>query len=194
MPTLSHSKSYEEIFMSVDDSMQNFCSLEGGADQRQDHGKEVATLLAIVQSLARRIIDELVVTGLTMESEHPLLDPLCRMIEIALYHGLRLRWGRKNGLWSLLEKIPFYSKTSGSVSAVENVRQFSSLKTGSARVRAWIMLALMNRCLGSDLELLFDIEAPAVKYMCSLDVLGIIVCVGTCMRSGPCVGRTSSIL
>lgn len=150
--------------MSVDDSMQNFCSLEGGTDQRQDRGKEVATLLAIVQSLARRIIDELVVTGLTMESEHPLLDPLCRMIEIALYHGLRLRWGRKNGLWSMLEKIPFYSKNSGSVSAVENVRQFSSLKTGSARVRAWIMLALMNKCLGSDLELLFDIETPTVKY------------------------------
>lgn len=160
---LSQSKSYEEIFMSVDDSMVNFAS-EGSNKSSRQHGREAAAILAVLQSLARRIIDELVVTGLTMESEHPLLDPLCRMIEISLHHGLRLRWGRKNALWSLLERIPMYSDQPGSASAIENVRQFVSLKTGSARVRAWIMLALMNKCLGSDLELLFQNEQSAVQY------------------------------
>ncbi len=159
--SLSHSKSYEEIFMSVDDHLTNFAEGDGG--KKRAYGKEVATILAILQRLARKIIDELVVAGLTMETEHPLLDPLCRIIEIALYHGLRHRWGRRNGLWGLLEKIPYYTSSSASVSAIENVKQFASLKSGSSKIRAWIMLALMNKCLGADLELLSEVEGRLIE-------------------------------
>lgn len=160
---LSHSKSYEEIFMNVDDHLTNFATASTDIGRRA-YGRERATILAILQALVRKIIDESMAAGLTVESEHVLMEPLCRMIEIGLYHGLKsVRiWSRKHGLWSLLEKAPFYSRKSSSASAIENVKQFSSLTSGTAKIRAWILLALMNKCLGNDLECLGEGEQATI--------------------------------
>lgn len=58
------------------------------------------------------------------------------------------------------------SACSASLAAVENVRHFTGLaRTPAAKVRAWIGLAVMSKCLAADIRLLLHYE-PAVIREC----------------------------
>lgn len=52
--------------------------------------------------------------------------------------------------WDLLLRLK--GKDMAASQALENVRQFSSLRTASARIRAWLRVTLMNKTLAPDLS------------------------------------------
>lgn len=147
---LTRPNSYEALFRSMDDTLCNF--REGGVTRNWE--REVAILGGVIQLLVRRLIDGLVESGEAVENEHPLLEPLCCLIELSLYHGLR-----KTDPWFLIERLlKHYPTGHVSRSAVENARQFTRLKQGAARLKAWIKMALMNKSLAQDLASLRDRE------------------------------------
>lgn len=129
----------------------------------RDYGYEVSIIYSSAQLIIRKFLDELV-SGGTVENEHPLLEPYLAMVEIMLHHG----WRRDSGLfakgrgtlWELIRRVG--RRGGASATAMENVRHFSSLKNSSARLRAWIRLAMIGKTLATDLTFLIDNEGHLI--------------------------------
>jgi hypothetical protein len=127
----------------------------------RDYTQEITTLHSTLQLLTRRFLEELV-SGGTVENEHPLLEPFLAVLEIMLHHGWRggVFLSRIN-IWSLVKRV---GKSGASKNAVDNVRHFTSLKGSAGKLRAWIRLAMMNKCFTTDLTHLIDCEGSLISY------------------------------
>lgn len=116
----------------------------------------------------------------TVEEAHALLPALLATVEIALWHGIGVGPAVANGPnsssstntlssvssvspslfkrsvlrspWDLLLRLK--GKDMAASQTLENIRQFSSLRTPSARMRAWLRVTLMNKTLAPDLAYL----------------------------------------
>lgn len=179
------SPSYEVLFRSIDEQLANFsenASIKSAHsfNQRRFYGKEVASIRGMMEIIVRKFMDELVSTGHPVENEHPLLPVLIALNEIFLHHGWRgnyskiiskfsvfagnnslVSWNRPT-IWSLIDKIERVDN-GPSASAIENVLQFTTLRTSSSKLRAWIQLALMNKSLGPDFRKLIAKEESFIR-------------------------------
>jgi hypothetical protein len=128
----------------------------------RNYEREVQLLFETMQLVVRRFLEDMV-SGGTVENEHPLLQPLLALIELSLYHGWRGDGSLfiPMSLWDFLIKAQKWSKSAASRMVMENVKQFGL--RGSARIRAWIRLALMNRSLINDLTLLLSSESSLIS-------------------------------
>lgn len=135
---------------------------------RSSHAQEIAIIQATMQLLVQHLSNGLVDVG-SVDETHPLLAPFLALIEIALHHGWRgIETGvfsRPFRLWDLLKRTERHSRARDTKLNIENVRNFSSLTRSSARVRAWIRLALMNKRLAADLTLLITNEGSLFAYV-----------------------------
>lgn len=131
----------------------------GGGDLgHRNPPEEVAIIFSTMQSIARRFLEE-ELSGEGVENEHALLEPFLAVLEIALHHGWRgtaepTIFGRKISVWEFIKRLSKWTKSVASQAVIENVRQFSTLRTSAAKVRAWIRLAIMNKSFSPDLALL----------------------------------------
>jgi hypothetical protein len=121
----------------------------------RDHVQEISILHSTLHLLTRRFLEELV-SGGTVENEHPLLEPFLAVLEVMLWHGWRSSFLGRKSIWGLVRRT-------GS-GAVENVRQWEGLKGSAGRVRAWIRLTMMNKTLATDLTHLINSEGSLIAY------------------------------
>lgn len=115
---------------------------------------QIRIITETLQVLVTGLMEELVEGGV-VESEHPWLEPFLSTLEVILWHGFQ-RPDRVDNLWSCLIKGKVSKRNKVSSTAVENVNHFSMLKTPFSRIRAWLRLALMSKCLAADLAFLLD--------------------------------------
>lgn len=181
-------QSYEALFRSIDEELGNYSKNPIFHDKsHRNYEKEIAIMQAVLQLITRKLMDELVQSGQPVENEHPLLDPLLALIELILYHGYHEN-SNSNGiagsvvgvtediftslfkkklslnLWTFIESIEKNpSISANSSNAIENVRQFSMLSTISSKIRTWIRLGLLNKCIGIDLQFLIGREKKKKK-------------------------------
>lgn len=132
-------------------------------------------LLRTMQQLVRQFMVEGYSSPLAdgvVEEAHALLPAFLATMEIALWYGIGTGASMANGSssatmspslfkraalrspWDLLLRLE--GKDMAASQALENVRQFSSLRTPSARVRAWLHVTLMNKTLAPDLSYLLS--------------------------------------
>ncbi|PJF17645.1 hypothetical protein PSACC_02539 [Paramicrosporidium saccamoebae] len=141
----------EELCQTDDSSI----CLSRHSSSGRDHGQEIAILHSTLHLLTRRFLEELV-SGGTVENEHPLLEPFLAVLEVMLWHGWQGSFLGRRSIWGLVRRT-----NSG---AVENVRQWEGLKSSAGRVRAWIRLTIMNKTLATDLTHLINSEGALIAY------------------------------
>lgn len=115
---------------------------------------EAEVIIGTFEKLARKLMDDLIMgrSG-SVEEGHVLLRPFLAILELALCHKYRRS---VHDIWHNVTSIK--PETEDSVmlnvqSNIENVKGFTLLRTGLAKLQAWIRLALMNKtlaiCLGA---------------------------------------------
>lgn len=109
---------------------------------------EDEVIVGTLEKLARRLMDDLIMgRGGSVEEGHVLLNPFLATLELSLCH----RYGKSiHDLW---HQVSALKPEDGDMvwrnvqSNVDNVRGFTLLRTGLAKLRAWLRLALMNKTL-----------------------------------------------
>lgn len=127
--------------------------------------REIIIIQETMQDLVGLFQEELV-SGGTVEDGHPLLPPFLALIELALQHGWRSAppslFARPIRLWELIRRVERWSRVPEARMAIENIAQLTLLRKSSARVKAWIRLAIMGKTLAPDLTLLLNNEGPFI--------------------------------
>lgn len=112
---------------------------------------EDEVIVGTLEKLARRLMDDLIMgRGGSVEEGHVLLKPFLSILELTLCHRYRKS---VHDLWHQVSMIKPQNLEDADMSwmnvqsNVDNVRGFTLLRTGLAKLRAWLRLALMNKTL-----------------------------------------------
>jgi hypothetical protein len=111
------------------------------------NGEEWSILLTNLDKICKRILDDLIMgRGGCVEEGHVLLMPILSLLEVILLHRFKKN---QHELWGSIQKstdkIEDRDEKELLSSVIENVKAFTLLRTGMAKMRVWIRLSLMNK-------------------------------------------------
>jgi hypothetical protein len=149
-------------------------------DEEGDMCKDEADAIwRAIEQLSKGFMDDLV-NGVcsSVEEDYPLLKPFLTLLEFSFIHRLEQKrtmndiWGaflnNKRFMEAAARKTASPELTSSIKAGLDNVKGFTLLRTGFAKVRAWLRLSLMSKSLALALETLMSIKDFRYSYCCHL--------------------------